>query len=218
MKKPYRIVIAEDYTILREGLRSLIASDPDFQVVGEAEDGQAAMRCVEEFKPDLVLMDLSMPRISGMDAISELKRQRPQIKIIALTVHKEEEYVVEALRAGADGYMLKDTTHGELMVAIKNVLDGNRYISPGVSDRLIEAYLEAKGPVKVGSPWDSLTSRERQVLKLIAEGSKNREVADYLCISVKTVEKHRANLMKKLDLHSASELTAYAATRGLIER
>ncbi|MDY6838935.1 MAG: response regulator transcription factor [Thermodesulfobacteriota bacterium] len=218
MDRPYRIFIAEDYTILREGLRALVSSDPNFEVVAEAKDGQSAIRGVQEFKPDLALMDLSMPRMSGMDAISEIKRRRPETRIVALTVHKAEEYVIEALRAGADGYVLKDASHKELMVAIKSVLAGRRYISPGISDRLIEAYLEIKGPGKVKSQWDSLTSRERQVLKLIGEGYKNKEIADYLCISPKTVEKHRSNLMKKLDLHSASKLTAYAAVRGLIER
>jgi DNA-binding NarL/FixJ family response regulator len=218
MDRPYRIFIAEDYTILREGLRALVSSDPNFEVVAEAKDGQSAIRGVQESKPDLALMDLSMPRMSGMDAISEIKRRRPETRIVALTVHKAEEYVIEALRAGADGYVLKDASYKELMVAIKSVLAGRRYISPGISDRLIEAYLEIKGPGKVKSQWDSLTSRERQVLKLIGEGYKNREIADYLCISPKTVEKHRSNLMKKLDLHSASKLTAYAAVRGLIER
>jgi len=217
MDRPYRIVIAEDYTILREGLRALVSSDPDFQVVGEAEDGQSAMRCVQALKPDLALMDLSMPRMSGLDAISEIKRRRPETRIVVLTVHRAEEYVIEALRAGADGYVLKDASHKELMVAIKSVLKGRRYISPGISEKLIEAYLEAKGPGNVRSPWDILSSRERQVLKLIGEGYKNREIAQYLCISPKTVEKHRSNLMKKLDLHSASKLTAYAAAQGLIE-
>lgn len=218
MDRPYRIVIAEDYTILREGLRALVSSDPDFEVVAEAEDGQSAMRCVQELKPDLALMDLSMPKMSGMDAISEIKRRTPETRVVVLTVHKAEEYVIEALRAGADGYVLKDASHKELMVALKSVLNGRRYISPGISERLIEAYLEAKGPGKVRSQWEILTSRERQVLKLIGEGYKNREIADYLCISPKTVEKHRSNLMKKLDLHSASKLTAYAAAQGLIER
>jgi len=218
MDRPYRIVIAEDYTILREGLRALVSSDPDFEVVGEAEDGQSAVRCVQDLKPDLALMDLSMPKIGGLDAISEIKRQTSETRIVVLTVHKADEYVIEALRAGADGYVLKDASHKELMVAIKSVLNGRRYISPGISERLIEAYLEMKGPGKVKSRWDSLTSRERQVLKLIGEGYANKEIANYLCISPKTVEKHRSNLMKKLGLHSASKLTAYAATRGLIEQ
>ncbi|MBW1795272.1 MAG: response regulator transcription factor [Deltaproteobacteria bacterium] len=215
MKKLYRIVIAEDHTILREGLRSLLSSNPDFEIVGEAEDGRDAIRCIEKFKPDLVLMDLSMPKMDGLDAITEIKKQSPDTKVLVLTVHKAEEYVFASLKAGADGYLLKDATHAELTLAIESVLAGKPYISPGISEKLVAGYLEGKKPLKAESSWDSLTQRERQVLKLIAEGYKNKEIAGYLYISVKTVEKHRANLMKKLDLHNASALTAFAMEKGL---
>jgi DNA-binding NarL/FixJ family response regulator len=215
-KKPYRIVIAEDHRILREGLRSLLSSSPDLEIVGEADNGRDAIRCVDELKPDLVLMDLSMPKMNGLDAIAEVKNRRPDIKLLVLTVHKAEEYVFESLKAGADGYLLKDATHAELMLAVGNILDGKRYISPGISGKLIEQYLEGKRLSKSELPLEIITRRERQVLKLIGEGHKNKEIADYLCISVKTVEKHRANLMKKLDLHSASALTAFAMEKGLI--
>ena len=218
MKKSYRIVIAEDHTILREGLRALLSADPQFDVVGEAGDGRAAIRRCDELAPDLVLMDLSMPRMHGFDAIKEIKRQSPEIKIIVLTVHKTDEYILATLQAGADGYVLKDATQSELVMAIRNVLAGKRYLSPGISDRVIEGYLEGKETIKTSSAWDTLTRREREVLKLIAEGYKNKEVADHLFISLKTVEKHRANLMKKLDLHNAAELTALAMEKGLIER
>ena len=215
MPRKQRIVIAEDHTILREGLRALLSSNPGFEVVGEAEDGRDAIRCVEKFAPDLVLIDLSMPRTNGMDAIEEIKRQFPQTKILALTVHKAEEYVIAAFRAGADGYVLKDATHGELVLAIKSTLSGKPYLSPGISEKVIEGYLKGKKTRKPTSSWETLTQRERQVLKLIAEGYKNKEIADYLCISAKTVEKHRANLIKKLDLHNASALTAFAMEKGL---
>ena len=218
MKKQYRIVIAEDHTILRDGLKALLSSAPDFEIVGEAEDGRDAIRCVERLIPDLVLMDLSMPRMNGMDAIREVKKRYPETKIIALTVHKEEEYVLTTLQAGADGYVLKDATHAELLMAIKNVLMGKPYLSPGVSEKVIEGYLDGKKTVKDKSAWQTLTEREREILKLIAEGYKNKEVADYLCISLKTVEKHRANLMKKLDLHNAAALTAFAMKKGLVAR
>jgi len=216
MKKQFRIVIAEDHTILREGLRSLLRADPVFDVVGEAADGRDAVRCVETLSPDLILMDLSMPRTNGLDAIQEIKKQNPEIKIIALTVHKTEEYVLATLQAGANGYVLKDATHSELVMAIKNVLMGKRYLSPGISEKVIEGYLEGKKTVKIKSAWDTLTKREREVLKLIAEGHKNKEIADYLYISLKTAEKHRANLMKKLDLHNTAALTALAVEKGLI--
>jgi DNA-binding NarL/FixJ family response regulator len=216
MKKQYRIVIAEDHTILREGLKSLLRADPDFDIVGEAEDGRDAIRCVQTLSPDLVLMDLSMPRMGGLDALKEIKKQNPEAKIVILTVHKTEEYVLTTLQAGADGYVLKDATKTELVMAIKNVLNGKRYLSPGISEKVIEGYLEGRKDIKTSSAWDTLTQREREILKLIAEGYKNKEIADYLFISLKTVEKHRANLMRKLDLHNAAALTAYAVEKGLV--
>jgi len=217
-KKRYRIVIAEDHRILREGLRFLLSSNPDFEIVGEAEDGRGAIRCVNELRPDLVLMDLSMPKMNGLDAIAEVKNHCPDTKVLVLTVHKAEEYVFESLKAGADGYLLKDATHTELMLAVGNVLDGKPYLSPGISGNLVAGYLKGRKPYKSDLSLEILTRRERQVLKLIGERHKNKEIADYLCVSVKTVEKHRANLMKKLDLHSASALTAYAIEKGLITK
>ncbi len=218
MNTKQRIVIAEDHTILREGLRALLSTDPELEIVGEARDGQEAIRSVEKSKPNLILMDLSMPRMNGMDAIKEIKKRSPETKILVLTVHKNEEYILATLQAGADGYVLKDSTHSELEMAIKSVFAGNHYISPGISDKIIGGYLEGKRPLKPISPWETLTQRERGILKLIAEGYKNKEIADYLCISVKTVEKHRANLMQKLDLHNISDLTAFAIEKGLITR
>ena len=218
MGEKQRIVIAEDHTILREGLRALLSSDPDLEIVGEAEDGQEAIRCVEKLKPGLVLMDLSMPRMNGMDAIREIKKRSPETRILVLTVHKTDEYIVATLQAGADGYVLKDSTNAELKMAIKSALGGKFYISPGISAKVVEGYLENKRMPKAATPWDSLTARERGILKLIAEGYKNKEIADFLCISVKTVEKHRANLMQKLDLHSVSALTTLAIEKGLITK
>ena len=218
MKEKVRIVLAEDHTILREGLRALLTADPNFEIIGEAADGRAAVRFVEKQIPDLILMDLSMPRMTGMDAIREIKKRYPQTKIIALTVHKTEEYLRTTLHAGADGYVLKDATRDELMMAIQSVLKGKTYLSPGVSGRVIEGYLEGKESQMPPSTLGLLSQREREVLKLIAEGYKNKEIAADLCISLKTVEKHRANLMKKLDLHNAAALTAYAIEQGLVER
>ena len=217
-KTRQRIVIAEDYTILREGLRSLLSSHTEFEIVGEAGNGQEAIQSVNRFKPDLALMDLSMPKMNGMDAIKEIKKRSPETKVLVLTVHNTEEYIYAALQAGADGYVLKDSTHAELEMAIKSVLDGKRYVSPAISQRLIEGYLEGRKRAKPLSAWETLTQREREILKLIAEGYKNKEIAEYLCISFKTVEKHRANLMKKLDLHNVQTLTALALEKGLISR
>ncbi|NIQ38337.1 MAG: response regulator [Proteobacteria bacterium] len=213
-----RIFIAEDHTILREGLRSLLSSDPGFEVVGEAEDGRDAIRWAQNLSPDLILIDLSMPRMNGVEAIREIKKLCPSTRIVALTVHKSEEYVLATLQAGADGYLLKDTSCDQLIMALKSVLAGRPYLSPGISQKVIEGYLEGRKTLEPASSWDALTQREREVLKLIGEGYKNREIADELCISVKTVEKHRANLMDKLDLHSASALTAYAMEKGLVTK
>jgi two-component system, NarL family, response regulator NreC len=216
MAKKHRIVIAEDHTILRDGLRALLVSDPDLIVVGEAGDGLEAIKCVEDLAPDLVLMDLTMPRIHGMEAIREIKSRTPETKVLVLTVHKHEEYILAAFRAGANGYVLKEASHAELITAIKTVLSGKPYMSPAISEKVIEGYLEGKKTLKVASSWDTLTSREREILKLVAEGYKNKEISDLLCISVKTTEKHRSNLMKKLNLHNVSAVTAFAIEKGLI--
>jgi DNA-binding NarL/FixJ family response regulator len=212
-----KIIIAEDHTILRDGLRALLSFHPEFEIVGEAADGLEAIRSVEKLEPDLLLMDLSMPRMNGIAAIREIKKSHPRIKIIALTVHRTEEYILAALKAGADGYVLKDATHDELLLALKTVQDGKPYLSPGVSAKVIEGYLEGKKGLSAATPWGTLSNREKDVLKLVAEGFKNKEIADLLCISLKTVEKHRANVMKKLDLHNAAALTSYAIQKGIVD-
>jgi two-component system response regulator NreC len=218
MNQKVRIVIAEDHTILREGLRSLLSSSANFEIVGEAADGREAIRHVEKLKPDLILTDLSMPRMNGMEAIKEIKRKSPATKVLVLTVHRAEEYILATFRAGADGYVLKDSTHSELIMAVKKVLSGTHYITPEIAEKVIEGYLEGKKSLKSRTSWETLTQREREILKLIAEGYRNKAIAEDLCISVKTVEKHRANLMEKLDLHSIQALTAFAIDKGLVSR
>ena len=218
MKKTFDIVIAEDHTILREGLKSLLSSQPDLKIVGEAGDGLEAIRCVRDHSPDMILLDLSMPRMTGLDAIKEIKRVNADTKIIVLTVHSTEEYILATLQAGADGYVLKDAHSTELMTAIRHVFSGHRYLSPNISGTIIDGLLQGKKASAIRSAWETLTQREREILKLIAEGHKNKDIADLLCISLKTVEKHRANLMEKLDLHNVAALTALAAEKGLINR
>jgi len=214
--KQYRVVIAEDHTLFRQGLKALLSLEPDFQVVGEAADGFQAIQRAKELEPDLILLDISMPRVDGMAAIKEIKRVCPEAKILVLTVHKTEEHVLETLKSGASGYVLKDASHEEFLLAMKSVLQDKRYLSPDISARVVDGYLSGRKSVDSGSPWESLTARERQVLKLVAEGYKSREIGEFLHISEKTVAKHRSNIMAKLDLHSASELTAYAIKRGLV--
>jgi two-component system, NarL family, response regulator NreC len=216
MNEKKKIVIAEDHTILRQGLCALLSSHDNLEVVGEAEDGLDAIRCVEKKNPDLLLLDLNMPRMDGISVIKEVKKRHPETKIIVLTMHKQEEYILETFKSGAEGYCLKASSHDELIIAINAVLSGKRYISPEISEKVLEGFMEGQKSIKQKSSWDTLTQREKEVLKLVAEGYQNKEISDYLCISVKTVEKHRANIMEKLDLHSASTLTAYAIEKGLV--
>lgn len=213
----HRLVIAEDHAILRDGLCALFRERPDLEVVAEATDGLEAVRCAQVHQPDLMLLDLSMPRSSGLEALAEIKRASPATKVLVLTVHKTEDYVFTALQAGADGYVLKDSSAPELLLAVRSVLAGERYLGPAIASQVISGYLGKEGP-GLRSAFADLTSREREVLKLIAEGYRNREIGEVLCISPKTVEKHRASLMDKLDLRTVPALTAYAIEKGLVSK
>ena len=214
MQKIIRIVLAEDHIIVRDGLKSLISATPGFEIAGEAENGLEAVRIADDLKPDLVIMDLTMPKTNGLDAIGDIKACSPGTRILILTVHKIEEYVRACLKAGADGYLLKKSSHKELLNAIRHVISGDPYLDPGISDKIIQGYLKGTPQADQGA-LNTLTKREREVLKLIAEGYKTAEISDYLCISRNTVDSHRSNLMRKLDLHSAAALTAYAIKQGL---
>jgi len=218
MAKTKNIVLAEDHRLLREGLKALLQAEKDLLVIGEAENGLEAIRCVEKHAPDLILLDLSMPKMSGISVIKEIKSRFPEVRILALTIHESDQYVLEAFQSGADGYCLKDASKDELLIAIKSVLNGKTYISPGISEAVMVGYLEGKKTIKGLTAWDNITQREKDVLKLIGEGYRNKEIADILNISVKTVEKHRANIMKKLDLHNVSSLTAYAIEKKLVTK
>jgi DNA-binding NarL/FixJ family response regulator len=208
----HRIVVAEDHVMLREGLVTLLAREPDLEVVGEAGDGLAAVEQVRRLKPALALVDLSMPLLSGLDAIREIAKHHGATKAIALTAHNTDEYIRAATRAGAAGYVLKDASSSELLEAIHAVLDGGSYFSATVR-RLVGGAGRGSGD---GPDWDTVTPREREVLKLVAEGHRNREIAALLGISAKTVETHRTRLMAKLDLHNAAAVTSFAAKKGLI--
>jgi DNA-binding NarL/FixJ family response regulator len=218
MAPRYRILIADDHTIMREGLRSLLELEQDLEVVGAVDNGREAVRSVGLMKPDLVLMDLAMPQMDGMTAIRELKRRASDTRILVLTMHKTEEHIRATLQAGASGYLLKDASRAELLMAIHSVMSGKTFISPAVADRIVSGYLDhdAAGQGAVRSLSDTLTAREKQVLKLIAEGRRNRDIAEYLFVSVKTVEKHRANLMGKLNLHNTAALTSFAIQNTLV--
>lgn len=216
MPKKNRVVIAEDHKILRQGLRSLLSASDELEVVGEAGDGMSAIRTIKQTDPDLVLLDLNMPKMDGIAVIKEIKQYSSEIKILALTMHRKEEYILEVFKSGGDGYCLKSAGQEDLMVAIKAVLSGKSYVSPEISGLVLEGYLESRKTIRKKSSFETLTQREKEVLKLVGEAYQNKEIADYLCISPKTVEKHRASIMRKLDLHTASALTAYAIEKGLV--
>jgi len=213
----HRIIIVENHTLLRAGLRALLSQDDGLDIVGESDNGRDAIKLALKLMPHLVLMDLNMDGINGTEATRSIKMLMPETRVLILTVHKTDEYIHESLKAGADGYILKDATHNELSTAIHTILNGKTYLSPDISERVINAYLNPGCLTSVNSAWDTLSCREREVLKLVGEGHPNKHIAEYLCLSVKTVEKHRSNLMKKLDLHNASTLTAYAIEKGLVQ-
>lgn len=211
-----KVIIAEDHQLFREGLKAMLSDRNDLILIDEAKDGLEAIRCVKKRPPDLLLLDLSMPRLSGISVIKDVKREFPDVAILALTIHEADQYVLEAFEAGVDGYCIKDASREELMVAVSSVLAGNTYISPGIAENVMEGFIAGRKRLKKQTSWDTVTQREREVLKLIAEGYPNKEIANLLNISVKTVEKHRANLMNKLDLHNAPVLTALAIEKGLV--
>lgn len=206
-----RVVLADDHVLVRQGLRSLLEREK-FQVVAEASDGQELIRLTETHQPDIAVIDISMPTLNGIDAARELARTCPKTKVILLTQHQEEQYIHEALRARVKGYVLKSQVASDLMHAMQQVSKGGIYLSPGVSQAVVEAYR-----TRSESPSDPLSSRERQVLQLIAEGRSTKDVAALLGISVKTAESHRSRLMQKLDIHETASLVRYAVRQGLIQ-
>jgi DNA-binding NarL/FixJ family response regulator len=216
--KSHRVLIVDDHTIMRDGLSALLSAESGFEVVGTASDGREAILAATSLKPEIILMDLNMPRTGGIDAIVHIKRQHPAIKIIALTFHKEDKYIHATLDAGADAYVLKDDSRIELFTALNSVIQGKSYLSPAICDRVVTGYLAGADTEADKPSWEVLTHREREVIKLIAEGSRTKDIADYLSLSPKTVEKHRTNMMRKLDLHSISEVTVYAIQNGLLSQ
>ena len=210
-----RVLLADDHTIVRKGLRSLLEGQAGIEVIGEAEHGREAVQKTQELLPDVVLMDLSMPGLSGLEATRQIRKRFPEVKVLVLTRHANEEYIFQILRAGASGYVVKKAAPTELMLAIKAVYQGDSFLSPAISRPVIEEYIRKAEAMEENS-HDRLTDREREVLQLIAEGHSSREIAELLHISEKTVRAHRAHLMDKLDIHSTAELTQYAIRKGVI--
>ena len=212
-----RIVIAEDHALVRAGMRALLSQDPEFEIVGEAENGRDAVRVAGELKPDVILMDLTMPGMNGIEAIMDIKRRYPGMRVLVLTLHKTEEFVLASLRAGADGYILKEATPSELRLAVRTVAGGKTYLSQDMLRSVTSENQRSGGALPTNGVWDTLTKREREVLKLVAEGKSNKAIAEFLFLSAKTVEKHRATLMSKLGMRNAATLTAYAIQKGLVD-
>ncbi len=210
-----RVLLAEDHTIVRKGLRALLEDQPGIEVIAEAEEGRQAVRLAEQLRPDVVLMDFSMPGLNGLEATHQIVERIPGAKVLVLTRHTNQEYVDRILEAGASGYLVKKSAPEELVIAIQAVSRGDSYLDPAVSTTIIRGYLRKPKTDSVDR-YDRLTPRQREVLQLIAEGRANREIAALLHVSVKTVENHRAHLMEALDLHSTAELTQYAIRKGVI--
>jgi DNA-binding NarL/FixJ family response regulator len=211
-----KVVIAEDHQLFREGLLAMLADREDLEFVAEAQDGIDAIRCVKKNNPDLLMLDLSMPRLSGISVIKDLRSQFPDLKILVLTVHESDQYVLETFKAGVNGYCIKDSSRDELRIAIDSVLAGKIFISPGIAGEVVQGNLSGRKTIKKKSNWEMITHREREVLKLLAEGYLNKDIGQLLNISIKTVEKHRANIIRKLDLHNVAALTTYAIENGLV--
>jgi len=211
--RPIRVLLAEDHHLVREGLRLLLEGQGEFEVVGQAADGLQALSLAESQRPDVVVMDISMPNLNGLEATARLADLPLAPRIVILSQHRRHQYVVQALRAGASGYLLKDSVTDELTRAIRMVYDGDRFLSEQLPIDLIEDYLRLP---EDESPLDALTPREREVLQLVAEGNTNRQIALRLSISVKTVEKHRFNLMEKLNIHDVTGLVRFAVLHGII--
>jgi RNA polymerase sigma factor (sigma-70 family) len=209
-----RLLLADDHALVRQGFRALLAAMPDVEVVGEAANGREALHLIRALAPDLVLMDIAMPELNGLDATAHALRDQPQLKVIIVSMHATEAYVIEALRAGAAGYLLKDADAGELERAIRAVARGERYLAPSVSHHVIERFLQAESRDEAA---EALSPRQREVLQLIAEGRSTREIAERLNLSVKTIETHRAQLMQRLEIFDVAGLTRHALRIGLID-
>lgn len=213
-----RLLLVDENTLFRKGLASLLTQQPDLTVVGDLSSGREATQVFSGLEPDVIVIDIRLSDSSGLDIAAQLKRRQTQVKILILTSSKMEEHVRAALRQGVDGYVLKDASLEELLIALRSVAMGKKYLSPDVSGHVVESFLHPEQASGKSSRLDQLTSRERGILQLIAEGRTNRSAAEFLCVSPKTVEKHRASLMQKLGLRNAAEMTLAAMEMGLIER
>ena len=211
---PYRIVLADDHVMFRQGIKNILEGVKGLEVIGEASDGLNLLELLKKVTPDMVILDISMPNLRGLEATREIKIISPDMKVLILTMHRDKEYVYHAISAGAEGYLLKEDADTELFAAVEKIRQGEHYISPLLSGQLTHELIQASHKGQATSPSDPLTLREREVLKLIAEGISNKEIADLLFISIRTVEKHRANIMQKLNIRQTANLVKYAIRKG----
>ncbi len=212
-----RLLLVDDHQVVRSGLRMLLASESDVEIVGEAGTAREALEGVKQLKPTVVLMDIGLPDLSGIDATREIKRTNPEVAVVALTIHEDEEYFFKMLEAGAEGYVPKRAAPEELLTAIRAAAAGEVYLYPSLAKLLVKDYLAQDRSVGTASTLDGLTDREQEVLRYLAEGEDNEKIADALVISTKTVARHRENIMHKLGLHSRAELVRYAIRKGIIK-
>ena len=210
-----KVLVADDHTIVREGFRALIDAEEDMEVVAEAADGRSAVKLSRKVQPDVVIMDIRMPELNGIEATRQIASEFPDIKIIGLSMHLERQFVSEMLKAGASGYLLKDCPSQELLMAIRATIKGQMFLSPAIAGKVVEDFVVRTASSSGGSAFTDLTEREREVLQLIAEGNAVKDVADLLHLSVNTVHTHRKNIMEKLGVSSTAELTKYAIREGL---
>ena len=215
--KQITIIVADDHKVVRQGLRAILEAEPNFHVVGEAGNGLEVMRLVERLGPNVLVLDLMMPSLNGLEVARQVRKSSPNTQVVMLSMHKDESYVLEALKNGAAGYVVKDAGAEELIKAIREAAAGRRYLSPPLSDSAVQAYVQRVGAAAMDA-YDSLSSREREVVQLAAEGYTNAEIGKRLFISPRTVEIHRANMMQKLDLRNQTELIRYALKRGIIAK
>lgn len=219
---PIRVLLADDHDILREGLKALLSIQGEIVIVGEACTGREAVDLAERLKPDIVLLDVSLPELDGLEACQRIRARLPHVHVLVLTMHEREDYLRRALEAGAAGYLIKRTAAAELHLAVRAVAHGDTFLSPSMARTLVRTYLSLRdepAPVDaaIADPYESLSSREREVLKLVAEGYTNHDIAERLVLSVKTVQAHRARLMEKLDLRDVTHLVRFAVRRGLVD-
>lgn len=214
--KKLRIILADDHKLMRSGLRVLIEQQPDLTIVGEARDGREAVSLANSLRPDVAVLDISMPNLNGIEAAYQITQRRREIGVIILSMHPDESYVLRALKSGAKGYLLKDSAESDLIRALHAIADGKSFFSPAVSKVLLDDYVRKLRRSGVEDAYDLLTGREREIFQLVAEGKSNKDVANLLNLSVYTVETHRSNIMQKLSLKGVPELTLYAVRKGVI--